>query len=445
MCAGTARTTISGTVYDPAGKLPLYNAVVYVPNAPLDPVPEGVSCDRCSVRASGSPIAAALTGVNGRFTLEGVPAGTNIPLVIQVGKWRRQLTIPTVAPCVDNPITDVNLTRLPRTQSEGHIPRIAVTTGGADALECLIRRIGIADSEFTSDGGTGRVHLYAGGDGTNSFATGGAFAPATTLWSNPAKLALYDLVVLSCEGSTSQFMAQKPQTSIDNIANYANGGGRLFLSHLHFYWLQRRMPDFSGTAAYIGNLPPPPPGVALTVNQTFPKGMALAQWLNLPAVNASPTLGQITVNGPEHSVTSVNPPTTEWIYLPSNPNDGSQRRRSSQYLSFNTPVGAPEAMQCGRAVFTDIHIKASVGSTGGDDSDPGKPFPGGCKTNEMSPQGKALAFLLFDLSACVQPDNVPPVPPTVPPPGVPTPPPPSISTPPPIPPPPPPPPPPLVP
>ena len=35
-------------------------------------------------------------------------------------------------------------------------------------------------------------------------------------------------------------------------------------------------------------------------------------------------------------------------------------RRSEQYMSFNTPVGTPEAMQCGKAVFTDIHIKQSV-------------------------------------------------------------------------------------
>jgi hypothetical protein len=157
--------------------------------------------------------------------------------------------------------------------------------------------------------------------------------------------------------------------------------------------------------------------------------MALAQWLNTAAVNASPTLGQLTVSGSEHSVNAVNPPTSEWIYLP-----GSGGTRSSQYLSFNTPVGTPEAMQCGKVVFTDIHIQKSVGNTGGDDSDPGKPFPSGCKTNEMSPQAKALEFLFFDLSACVLPDTATPVPPPVPPPGLPSTPPPSTPVPPPVPP-----------
>ena len=92
---------------------------------------------------------------------------------MQVGKWRRQITIPSSQTCKDNPLTDKNQTRLPRTSAEGHIPRIAVTTGGSDALECLLRRIGIADTEFTTDAGAGRVHLYAGGDGTNSFMAGG--------------------------------------------------------------------------------------------------------------------------------------------------------------------------------------------------------------------------------------------------------------------------------
>jgi hypothetical protein len=428
-CTGTATTSISGTVRDPAGKLPLYNVVVYVPNAALDPVPEGVSCDKCSVALTGKPIATALTDVNGKFVLSGVPAGSNIPLVIQVGKWRRQITVPTVTGCVDNPITNADQTRLPRTQAEGHIPKIAVTTGAADALECMLRRIGIADSEFTTDGGNGRVHLYAGGGGTNSFSAGGAFAPATALWSNPTKLAAYDVTVLSCEGSTSKYTDMKPQASIDNVANYVNGGGRLFVSHLHFYWLQKRAADLATATGPFSTMDPLN-DVTLTVNQTFPKGMALARWLNTPAVNASPTLGQLAVSGSEHSVNTVNPPTTEWMYYSS--------PRSSQYLSFNTPVGTPEDMQCGKVVFTDIHIQKSISvggvTTGGDDSDPSKPFPSGCKTNEMSPQAKALEFLFFDLSACVLPDDKQPMPPPVPPPGLPSTPPPSTPVPPPVPP-----------
>jgi hypothetical protein len=447
-CTGATKTTISGTVYDPAGVNPLYNIIVYVPNGALPAISEGVTCDRCGADIN-APLASALTDVNGHFsmTLEPVPSTTNVPLVMQIGKWRRQITIPSIQTCKDNPITDKNQTRLPRTSAEGHIPRIAITTGGADALECLPRRIGIADTEFGTDGSAARIHLYAGGDGTNSFMAGGNFAAATTLWSDRTKLANYDAVILSCEGSTSKFVSMKPQSSVDNVQNYADSGGRLFASHLHFYWLQKSM-SFNSTASYIGNLNAPGASasspVDLTINQTFPKGLALAQWLAGPIVAASTTLGTITVAGSEHSVTGINPPTTEWIYLAHNPND-SQMRRSEQYLSFDTPVGTPEAQQCGKVVFTDIHIKQSVSTisgAGGDDSDPSKPFPSGCKTNMMTPQAKALEFLFFDLTSCVEPPTTMPQPPIPQPPGTTTGPPTPSSTPPAVPPPPPPPPPP---
>jgi hypothetical protein len=437
-CTGATKTTISGVVYDPAGVNPLYNVIVYVPRGALPALPSGVSCDRCGAQIN-APYASALTDTQGRFsmTIEPVPTTTNVPLVMQIGKWRRQITIPTIQTCRDNPITDKNQTRLPRTSAEGNIPRIAVTTGAADALECLVRRIGLADTEFGVDGSAARVHLYEGGGGTNRFMTGATFPNATTLWSNPTKLSNYDIQVLSCEGSTSKYVGSKPQASIDNVANYVNGGGRLFVSHLHFYWLVNRPNDFARTATPYDEMDQLGDGITLTVNQTFPKGMALAQWLNGPVVRASTTLGQIVVSGSEHSVNSVNAPTSEWIYLP-----GSGAARSTQYLSFNTPVGAPEAMQCGKVVFTDIHIQKSVGSAGGDDSDPDKPFPSGCKTNDMTAQAKALEFLFFDLTSCVEPPNTMPQPPLPQPPGGTAGPPPPAGKPPAIPPPPPPPPPP---
>ena len=108
-CGEGVTTTLSGKVYIPSGKLPLYNAIVYVPDAPLEPFKPGVTCDKCGAIASGKPIVTALTGADGSFVLENVPAGTNVPLVLQVGRWRRRVIIPEVIPCANNVLKDVDL------------------------------------------------------------------------------------------------------------------------------------------------------------------------------------------------------------------------------------------------------------------------------------------------------------------------------------------------
>ena len=88
-------TTVSGIVYDPAGKNPLYDVIVYVPNAPVQPFPSGATCDQCGVLPSGSPLVATLTGPDGQVRPRRTcPTGGNIPLVLQLGKWRKQLAIP---------------------------------------------------------------------------------------------------------------------------------------------------------------------------------------------------------------------------------------------------------------------------------------------------------------------------------------------------------------
>jgi hypothetical protein len=180
----------------------------------------------------------------GRFVLDDVPVGANIPLVIQIGKWRRQVVLPAVTACAETPV-DATLTHLPRNQAEGDIPLIAITTGGADSMECLPRRMGIDDAEFTTEAGTGRIHLYSGQTGPNgdvpttAFAAtlnaGATFTRSTVLWNDVAQLMKYDMVVLSCEGGT--IADEKPMPARDAMYQYASQGGRVLASHFHHIWL----------------------------------------------------------------------------------------------------------------------------------------------------------------------------------------------------------------
>src|SRR5579864_2970102 len=111
-CPAGSETTVTGTVFAPNGKLPLYNAIVYVPNATPDDLPVGAQCDVCGA-VTGAPVVTALSDAKGQFSLSKVPVGKNIPLIIQIGKWRRQTTIPEVQKCTETKLTDPELTRLP--------------------------------------------------------------------------------------------------------------------------------------------------------------------------------------------------------------------------------------------------------------------------------------------------------------------------------------------
>lgn len=411
-------TTISGTVTAPNGTLPLYNAIVFVPNKPLDPVPEGASCDRCG-NVSGDPIVATITDYHGNFVLKNVPVGQDIPLVVQVGKWRRELKV-NVGKCIDNPISDINRTRLPKNSAEGHIPKIAVTTGWCDQLACLLPKLGLDASEYSLDHQTGgRLHLYRGSQAKPNGAAAVAPAPAPTntpdaqpFWSDVDQLKSYDMLMLSCE--CGEHNETKPAQAMDAMYAYASAGGRVFASHFHYTWFQNGPADLKTVAKWFGSVSnrENPPG-PFFVDQTFPKGKALAEWLTI--VGASSKLGEMPISQPRENVGAVTSSSAQrWVYGKKGENTifgyvpDFQHPEPTKYLTVNAPVTKPIEQQCGKATFADMHLYA-----GDEQTAPGLPddaFPGSCGTT-LTPEEKALAFLFFDLSSCVQDEKITPEPP----------------------------------
>ncbi len=395
-CPAGTDTTVSGTVYAPNGKLPLYNVIVYVPNLKPLPLPSGVTCDKCGALASGDPITTALTDYKGRFTLKNVPAGSNIPLVIQLGKWRRQVTLPTVSECVNNNITDVNKTRLPKNKSEGDIPKIAVTVGGCDRLSCMLPKIGLDASEFGVDGSPASVHFYAPGGMTAGPA---GMKDARVLWDDATKLKKYDMAIFSCE--CSERTDTKGTASYAAVNEYLNAGGRIFTTDFQYLWY-KNSPD----PAMRSVMPIPggaPSGTnPVTLATSFPKGKALADWLSY--VDPSVPYGKVQCDYVFNNFQPADPAKAQVWGSSLGISGAAGTGNNPRFVTINTPVGKPVESQCGKAVHLDAHINQTdqISTT----------FPAGC-TSPIKAGEEAFAFFFFDLASCIQKEGDPPAPPPI--------------------------------
>jgi hypothetical protein len=419
-CDGGTPTTLTGTVYAPNGVEPVPGAIVYVPNCPVQPFTANVACDVCGALQSGCPLTTATTAFDGTFTLTNVPAGTNggagIPLVIQLGRWRRQITIPNVPACQTTALTDAQ-THLPTrstasiangacaanatdSSDQGDIPLMAMATGSVDGLECVLRKIGINDCEFTSPASVstkpGRVRFYiergptnvSPGPGPNS-TTGNApdwGDPTRGLINRVSEMKLYDMILFACEGGPDSNVVpvgNGTSAAQQNLVDYTTAGGRVYTTHYSYTWLTNIQagtnPPFTGPAPFsstgVWNIDQanssPQAGVIDTTapdGGVFVKGSLFAQWLGQPTVNAlcngkgapctnAATPPEILIDTSRHDMNGVNnPPAERWIRVaPSSPNYPN----APQHYTFNTPLVPADGgtvTQCGRVLYSDMHV-----------------------------------------------------------------------------------------
>jgi hypothetical protein len=421
---GMPETTLTGTVRDPGGNLPIYNVYVYVPNVTPDPIPAGnPTCTPCQAPASGNPLLGTATDTNGQFTLQktsgetyGVPSGTNIPLVIQIGKWRRQLVVPKVDACTTVDLDTVlgpDLMRLPKMSSEGDMPLIALTTACFDAFECFLKDvIGVDESEFVPPGSpTGHVQIYTGACNSTttpaaSISGGNTVEETFTWWQSSASLLKYDFVLNGCDGVP----AGSRGAGYTAIEDYLNGGGRVFATDFLVDWFSP--PDAPAVDSVVAGWPGWDNASTFAhyfIDTSFPKGAAFGTWLLTNSVATMVGTGiEIALTDTWPDVNGSGPPmfpdSTRWIYNAKEPGDSAY---GTSYISFNTPVGTPAAMQCGRAVFSGVHVFPPGEAL----TFPKECVGGGGATKAASINEKALEFLFFDQSSCVQDNTQPPTPP----------------------------------
>ena len=192
------------------------------------------------------------------------------------------------------------------------------------------------------------------------------------------------------------------------MVDYAAAGGRVFASHFHYAWFNSGpygSDNLASWTAGTNDLGDITSSIVTTLpgGGPFPKGLALQQWLtNVNALSG----GKLAISQARHNadVTAANTKSQAWITA-----DGaSPAPGATEYFTFNTPLGAAPDKQCGRVVFSDLHVGAASGDYGFGP----QIVPSGCAAADLSPQEKALEFMLFDLSSCVVPDDTPPVPPS---------------------------------
>ncbi|MGH7434670.1 MAG: hypothetical protein ACRENE_03270 [Polyangiaceae bacterium] len=286
---------------------------------------------------------------------------------------------------------------------------MALLTGGCDDFGCILKGIGIDDTEFSAPHAGGRIDVYQGlgqgGSGAGAVGaalSGGTAGNCTTascpLWSSRTALDYYDVIILSCE--CAEHAETKPSLSMEAMHDWLGEGGKLFATHFQYAWFRNNpAPDFQTVATWLGPSPALGSG-SYTVDTAHPKGVEYRDWLqDVGLVDAGATIGLTTV---ADSVSILSTAAVRWIY------DPGSSTSDAKAFSFVTPIGGVATdggsgsgkLYCGRSFFTDVHAGGYVAAA--------STIPSGCPAAGLSNQQRALEFLFFETSACAQDDAVQP-------------------------------------
>ena len=169
---------------------------------------------------------------------------------------------------------------------------MAVAAGDHDAIECVLRDLGIDPSEFAASDGPAAVHLYD--NQTPGMPTLPGQLAIPMLLGDRARLLRYQVVFLNCSGTVYSQLLLKDPAVLNNLRDYVAAGGRLYATDWSYDFLQQ-VPElapflcfedgqscsittphnFHAAVAQGGDGDP----LQASVDQSSPGGRALAAWL----------------------------------------------------------------------------------------------------------------------------------------------------------------------
>jgi hypothetical protein len=385
-CPAGSDTIVTGRLFAPNGRDPVPGAQIYVPDQGLAEFPNSVSCDLCN-DVDGAA-ASTRTAWDGTFTLPRVPAGASIPIVFQLGRFRR-VKYMEVDPCIQqSPPADPNVqgVRLPHRDAEGDagdsIPKIAVGTGDYDQIECVLSRMGIEKFDLYSD--------RLPGDPPPTIGT------LDALLRDGNKLNGYNILVVNCTENEFQATVSDPAVK-KNLNDFVSKGGRLYITDWAYDVIEQ-VPEFAPYVCFepqsigpimCGGGPQTPTGADSTdaySNSALVKDDDMAQWLTqFPNVIDNTRHVQV-----QYSFVIVNSvadamiyPTKTWVEGPAN-----QYGVRPMTVTFDYNM-------CGRVHYSTYNTEPNAVVPDN------IRFPN-CKPG-FSPQERLLEYLVFEIATCIGP------------------------------------------